>query len=455
MTSASIVNKDTIVAIATPAGNGGVGIVRLSGAAAYTIALTISRRSSLAPRHASYTHFYADDMTVIDSGLVLYFPSPKSFTGEDVVELHGHGGQLVLSLLMRRCVALGAREARPGEFSERAFLNDKLDLVQAEAIADLINAQTESAARQAQASLQGAFSKRIEHIATQLIQLRLYVEAAIDFPEEDVDFLSEGKVTHQLADLLTCAHQLQSTAKQGAIFQQGARVVIAGKPNAGKSSLLNALAGNAVAIVTDQPGTTRDLVREHINIAGVPLHLTDTAGLRKTDDLIEKEGVKRAQQAIDEADVTLFCTDDSDPSEPLVLDQTGRRLQLLTKIDLTGRHPGRCIDTSPDGKKGLPVIAISAQTGVGMDELKSEILACLGVSTSNDTLFSARERHLTALQSTIDILALAQQQFLSSGAGELLAEDLRLAHEQLGSITGTMTSNELLGEIFSRFCIGK
>ena len=455
MTSASIVNKDTIVAIATPAGNGGVGIVRLSGAAAYTIALTISRRSSLAPRYASYTHFYADDMTVIDSGLVLYFPSPKSFTGEDVVELHGHGGQLILSLLTRRCVALGAREARPGEFSERAFLNDKLDLVQAEAIADLINAQTESAARQAQASLQGVFSNRIEHIATQLIQLRLYVEAAIDFPDEDVDFLSEGKVAYQLGDLLTSAQQLQSTAKQGAIFRQGARVVIAGKPNAGKSSLLNALAGNDVAIVTDQPGTTRDLVREQVNIAGVPLHLTDTAGLRKTDDLVEKEGVKRAQQAIDDADVTLFCTDDSDPSEPLVLNPSRRSLQLLTKIDLTGRHPGRCINTSTDGKKGLPVIAISAQTGVGMDELKSEILACLGVSASNDTLFSARERHLTALQSTIDILALAQQQFLSSGAGELLAEDLRLAHERLGSMTGKMTSNELLGEIFGQFCIGK
>ena len=448
-------DTDTIAAIATPSGSGGVGIIRLSGVNALSIGQTVSNLPVLTPRYAAYTQFYAKDGAAIDSGLILYFPNPHSFTGEDVVELHGHGGQLILSMILRRCLELGAREARAGEFSERAFLNEKLDLVQAEAIADLINAQTESAARQAQASLQGKFSEHINGIARQMVALRMYVEAAIDFPEEEIDFLSEGKVAHQLATLLEDAHALCSAAAQGAIYRTGATVVLAGKPNAGKSSLMNYLAGDAIAIVTDQPGTTRDVVKEHINIDGVPIYLTDTAGLRETDDVIEKEGVRRARQAITQADITLHLVDDTDIVSTDTLDLTGHCIKVLTKIDLSGRAPGVINKGEHSDHIDSPVVGISVQTGEGVDTLKAVLVDALGLKSPGETLFSARERHIKALNQAIELLETAQDQFLSSGAGELLAEDLRLAHNYLGAITGKMSNDDLLGEIFSSFCIGK
>ena len=452
-------DTDTIAAIATPSGSGGVGIIRLSGVNALSIGQTVSNSSILTPRYATYTQFYAGDGAAIDSGLILYFPNPHSFTGEDVVELHGHGGQLILNMILRRCLELGAREARAGEFSERAFLNEKLDLIQAEAIADLINAQTESAARQAQASLQGKFSEHIDGIARQMVALRMYVEAAIDFPEEEIDFLSDGKVAHQLATLIQDAHALRSTAAQGAIYRTGATVVLAGKPNAGKSSLMNYLAGDAIAIVTDQPGTTRDVVKEHINIDGVPIYLTDTAGLRETDDAIEKEGVRRAKQAITQADITLHLVDDTDivnaDSLDFTLELKGHCIKVLTKIDLSGRTPGVINKGEHSDHIDSLVVGISAQTGEGVDTLKAVLIDALGLKSPGETLFSARERHIKALNQAIDTLETAQDQFLSSGAGELLAEDLRLAHNYLGAITGKMSNDDLLGEIFSSFCIGK
>jgi tRNA modification GTPase len=453
--------QDTIAAIATAPGRGGIGVIRLSGDDAQTIALALTHRRTLTPRYAHYTSFH-DDHRVIDDGIAIFFPGPHSFTGEDVVELQGHGGPVILQLLLRRCFDLGARQARAGEFSERAFLNDKLDLVQAEAIADLINAQTATAARQAQASLRGTFSDAIDDVREQLVSLRKYVEAAIDFPEEEIDFLSEGRVTQQLNTLLNTAKTLRANAKQGAIFRSGATVVLAGRPNAGKSSLLNALAEDQVAIVTDVPGTTRDVVRQHVEVDGVALHLTDTAGLRESDDAIEQEGIKRAQKAISEADLTIHLIDDNDPhAHAIELPATNNLLTVLTKIDLSGR-PGGVISSesssetaSNDAPAVAPAVAISSKTGAGLSELKKTILTMIGIDGADDTLFSARERHLLALDLCLTTLEQAKQQFLSSGAGELLAEDLRRAHDQLGDITGRMTSDELLGEIFSSFCIGK
>ena len=446
-------DTDTIVAIATPSGTGGVGVLRLSGPLSRVIGQTLSNRQQLTARYAHYGHFFDGRQLVIDDGLVLFFPAPHSFTGEDVVEIQGHGGPLVLGLLLKRCIELGAREARPGEFSERAFLNDKLDLVQAEAIADLINAQTEATARQAQASLQGAFSAQITELATQLLQLRIFVEAAIDFPEEEIDFLSDGKVATRLSDILATGRNLRATARQGVIYRHGATVVLAGKPNAGKSSLMNLLAGDQIAIVTDQPGTTRDVVREHININGVPVRLTDTAGLRESADIIEQEGVKRAKQAIMHADITLHVIDDASDEPVEDLGNTANIVTVLNKIDLTGRPPG-VTKTLPEGSPAC--VALSTRTGDGLDTLKMILLETLGVTGSqSESLFSARERHITAMDAALNTLTNAQAQFLMSGAGELLAEDLRRAHDQLGSITGNVTSDALLGEIFSAFCVGK
>lgn len=439
---------DTIAAVATAPGRGGIGIVRLSGPRARAIAETVSHRS-LTPRLATYGHFKAVDGTIIDSGIVLFFPSPASFTGEDVVELQGHGGPVILNTVLNRCLALGARQARPGEFSERAFLNDKLDLVQAEAIADLIDAQTQTAARQAQASLQGEFSRAVNDLSERLLALRIYVEAAIDFPDEEIDFLAEGSVTKQLANLCSETQNLYENAHRGAIIRSGATVVLAGKPNAGKSSLINRMAGNAIAIVTDIPGTTRDIVREHVEIGGVALRLTDTAGLRTTVDTIEAEGVRRAQQAIASADLTLHIIDDTDnePTDPIKT--TGLVIRVFNKIDISGRESGLL----HDGQH--PAVAISTKTDAGYAEFENLLLTTLGVQGGEETQFSARERHLVALNNTLTTLTTALRQFEATGAGELLAEDLRLANEQLGEITGKVTTEQLLGEIFSSFCIGK
>lgn len=440
---------DTIAAIATAPGRGGIGVIRLSGPKALDIGKALTGQTSFTPRLAHYARFVDSDTSVLDDGLLLFFPGPHSFTGEDVVEIQGHGGPVVLNLLLQRCFALGARQARPGEFSERAFLNDKLDLVQAEAIADLINAQTQTAARQARASLSGTFSDAINELATAMVGLRVYVEAAIDFPEEEIDFLSEGHVSQRLALILEQGRQLRHSARQGALIRNGATVVLAGRPNAGKSSLLNTLAGDQIAIVTDQPGTTRDVLREHIELEGVPIYLTDTAGLRESDDHIEQEGVRRAHSAMAKADLIVHLIDDSSSEPEQTLTIEGPVLRVLNKIDLTGRQPGR------EHAETVPTVAISTRTGEGLPSLKETLLMMIGLETGSDTVFSARERHLTALDDTLAILTEAEQQFLASGAGELLAEDLRQAHNTLGEITGKMSSDELLGEIFSSFCIGK
>ncbi len=451
--SQQLYTSDTIAAVATASGCGGIGIVRLSGPKAHTLAQRLTARSSLTPRTAHYTTFHDVCGEPIDTGLTLFFPAPHSFTGEDVIELQGHGGPIVLNRLLRRCFDLGARQARPGEFSERAFLNDKLDLVQAEAIADLINAQTETAARLAQLSLRGDFSKDIHKFANHLLKLRVYVEAAIDFPEEEIDFLSDGHVQEQLSYGLTLGDTILKQAQQGVIYQSGATVVLAGKPNAGKSSLMNNLAGDALAIVTNVPGTTRDLIREHINIADVPIHLIDTAGLRQSEDIIEQEGIRRAQQAIADADLVLHLVDDNSPDDgddsDLLDIEHPNTVKVLTKIDQSGR-PATSETPTP-----TRTIAISNMTGDGLSALKTTLLHFLGVRDVSQSAYSARERHLQSLTTTLALLKDANAQFQATGAGELLAEDLRRAHDELGKVTGVLSSDDLLGEIFSSFCIGK
>ena len=453
MANSPLYIRDTIAAVATAAGRGGIGVIRVSGANAHRLAQTLTGKTSLSPRKAYYTNFTDASGEAIDSGLTLYFPAPHSFTGEDVIELQGHGSPIVLDSLLRRCFELGARQARPGEFSERAFLNDKLDLVQAEAIADLINAQTETAARLAQLSLRGDFSRDVHKLADHLLRLRVYVEAAIDFPEEEIDFLSDGHVQEQLRYGIALGTTIRDQAQQGLIYQTGATVVLVGQPNAGKSSLLNNLAGDALAIVTNVPGTTRDLIREHINIAGVPIHLIDTAGLRQSADVIEQEGIRRAQLAMIDADLVLHLCDDNSPSSAADAERLGithnNVITVLTKVDQSGR-PASTQEASPQR-----TVAISNTTGEGLTALKTTLLHFLGVQEATHSPYSARERHLTALTTTLALLKEANTQFLATGAGELLAEDLRRAHVELGHITGVTSSDDLLGEIFSSFCIGK
>lgn len=451
--------RDTIAAVATAPGRGGVGIVRISGPRALPIAITLSGREPV-PRHAYYGGFFANDGEVIDEGLLLFFRGPHSFTGEDVLELQGHGGPVVLDMLLRRCFELGARPARPGEFSERAFLNDKLDLAQAEAIADLIEASSAQAARNAVRSLQGEFSRRVQHLADQLIELRMYVEAAIDFPEEEIDFLADGHVLGQLDGVRAELQAVQREAGQGALLRDGMTVVIAGRPNAGKSSLLNALAGREAAIVTDIAGTTRDVLREHIHIDGMPLHVVDTAGLRDTEDQVEKIGVQRALQAIGEADRVLLVVDATAPeaADPFALwpeflaqrPDPARVTLIRNKADLSGEAVR--LETCADGHVTL---SLSARQGHGLELLREHLKACMGYQQTTESSFSARRRHLDALRQAAVYLEHGRSQLTLLGAGELLAEDLRMAHQALGEITGTFTPDDLLGRIFSSFCIGK
>ncbi|WP_304638603.1 tRNA uridine-5-carboxymethylaminomethyl(34) synthesis GTPase MnmE [Pseudomonas sp.] len=451
-------HADTIAAIATPPGQGGVGIVRVSGPRALDVARSISGLEPR-PRHAHYGPFL-DQGLPLDQGLTLFFPGPHSFTGEDVLELHGHGGPVVMDLLLRACLKQGARLARPGEFSERAFLNDKLDLAQAEAIADLIEASSEQAARNAVQSLQGAFSRRVEALTESLISLRIYVEAAIDFPEEEIDFLADGHVMTQLEAVRQDLAEVQRQAGQGALLRDGMTVVIAGRPNAGKSSLLNALAGRESAIVTDIAGTTRDILREHILIDGMPLHVIDTAGLRDTDDPVEKIGVERAVNAIAEADRILLLVDASQPEaanpeslwpELLAVRPDPARVTLVhNKIDLIGAAAS--LETDQDGSVTL---RLCARSGAGLDLLREHLKQCMGYEQTAESLFSARRRHLDALQQAAELLEHGQQQLTLLGAGELLAEDLRMAQQALGTITGAFSADDLLGRIFSSFCIGK
>ena len=452
-------SRDTIAAVATAQGRGGVGIVRVSGPLALPIAEALSGRAPR-PRHAHYGPWRDAEGQVLDEGILLFFPGPHSFTGEDVLELQGHGGPVVLDLLLDRCLSLGARQARPGEFSERAFLNDKLDLAQAEAIADLIEASSAQAARNALRSLQGEFSRRVHELSEQLIQLRIYVEAAIDFPEEEIDFLADGHVLRQLEAIRAYLAEVQRTAGQGALLRDGMTVVIAGRPNAGKSSLLNALAGREAAIVTDIAGTTRDLLREHIHIDGMPLHVVDTAGLRDTDDQVERIGVERALQAIEGADRILLLVDSSaseadDPFAlwPEFLDKrpAPERVTLIrNKIDLSGEPAGIL-----QGADGHVTLSLSARNGAGLELLREHLKTCMGYQQTAESGFSARRRHLEALHQAAAHLDHGHAQLTLAGAGELLAEDLRQAQQALGEITGAFSSDDLLGRIFSSFCIGK
>jgi len=453
---------DTIAAIATPPGKGGVGIVRISGPLARMIGESICSRA-LRPRYAHYGDFRAVDAngvsTTLDSGIALYFVAPHSFTGEDVIELQGHGGPVILDLMLREVLNLGARLARPGEFSERAFINDKIDLAQAEAIADLIDSASEQAARNAVSSMQGEFSRNVDALVEAVTQLRMYVEAAIDFPEEEIDFLSDGHVDSQLQLIEQQLQQVFRCARQGSLIREGMTLVIAGRPNAGKSSLLNALAGNDVAIVTNIAGTTRDVLREHIQIDGLPLHIVDTAGLRDSADTVEQEGIRRAHIEIDRADRVLLVIDASQMidynaeltliGEPLR--QPNRLTFLLNKCDLAGIKPG----LQATSNAGIDALAISAKTGIGIAELKQYLKTLMGYDAQVGSGFSARRRHLDALQQALGHLAAARHQLHTNAAGELVAEDLRLCQQSLAEITGRFSSNDLLGRIFSSFCIGK
>ncbi len=444
---------DTIAALATPPGRGGVGIVRVSGPTVAKIAEALLGHLPL-PRMAEYLPFRDTDGTVLDTGLALYFPNPHSFTGEDVLELHGHGGPVVMDLLLGRCLALGARAARPGEFSERAYLNDKMDLAQAEAVADLIDSASVQAARLAVRSLQGAFSQRVHELVEALTELRVYVESAIDFPEEEIDFLGDGAVAARLAAVQQRLNETQAQARQGNLLREGIRVVIAGRPNAGKSTLLNALSGRESAIVTEIPGTTRDVLREHIAIDGLPLHIIDTAGLRESADAVEQEGVRRAWAEIESADhiLLLHTADGNDDDRELYarLTAAGPPLtRLWTKIDLSGELPHR-----RETAQGIE-LWLSARSGAGLDELRRHLKACAGYQPGGEGQFMARRRHLDALARASEHLSRGSTQLHEAAAGELLAEELRQAQQALGEITGKFSADDLLGEIFSSFCIGK
>lgn len=454
------VPRETIAAIATAQGRGGVGIVRISGPLASAAAQAIIGKQPQ-PRYAHYGPFQDEDGQVIDEGLALYFPGPNSFTGEDVLELQGHGGPVVLDMLLQRCLKLGSRLARPGEFSERAFLNDKLDLAQAEAIADLIEASSAQAARNALRSLQGAFSRRVDNLTEKLINLRIYVEAAIDFPEEEIDFLADGHVLGLLDEVRSQLSTVLQEANQGALLRDGMTVVIAGRPNAGKSSLLNALAGREAAIVTEIAGTTRDVLREHIHIDGMPLHIVDTAGLRDTEDHVEKIGVERALKAIKEADRILLVVDATAPEArdpfalwPEFLEQRpdpSKVTLIRNKADLSADPVG--LEVSGDGHVSINLSAKSG--GDGLELLREHLKACMGYQQTSESSFSARRRHLEALHKASASLEHGRAQLTLAGAGELLAEDLRVAQQSLGEITGAFSSDDLLGRIFSSFCIGK
>lgn len=445
--------NDTIAAQATPTGRGGVGIIRVSGPAVADIARAVLGALP-APRYAQYQAFKDPQGQTIDMGLALYFPSPHSFTGEDVLELQAHGGPVVMDLLLRTVVQHGARLARPGEFSERAFFNNKLDLVQAEAIADLIDAGSEQAARAALRSLQGEFSGAIKRLVQAITELRMYVEAAIDFPEEEIDFLAEGQVQQRIATLQKTLRDIQHQAQQGSLLKEGIHIVLAGQPNAGKSSLLNALAGRDAAIVTPIAGTTRDVVREEILLDGLPVHIVDTAGLRVSHDLVEQEGIRRTWRAIDTADCIVLLVDDTQgwrQADDDILQQLPPslpRIIVYNKVDVTGKPVGQTSATTNT------TINLSAQQGSGINVLIDALKAQAGFVAAGNGTFMARRRHLTALaNASVSIQRAAEQ--TENKQGELVAEELLQAQHQLSEITGQFSSDDLLGKIFSSFCIGK
>lgn len=440
-------DADTIVAAATPPGRGGIGIVRVSGNLTEHIARALLG-SLPEPRTATYRSFRDPQGGRIDAGIALYYPAPASFTGESVLEVQGHGGPVLVSMIVDAVVALGARNARPGEFSERAFLNDKLDLVQAEAIVDIIDSGTAQAARAATRSLTGAFSGAINDLAAQLQALRIHVEAAIDFPEEEIDFLSDSKLQTRLDECTAAFETLMTRTEQGRVLRDGYQVVIVGKPNAGKSSLLNLLSGQEAAIVTEVAGTTRDILREQIDIDGLAVELVDTAGLRDDPGRIEAEGIRRARQAIENADAVLWIQDATEPDQGAIGETLPADIPVVVvrnKIDLAGEAPGDSGNS----------VSLSAITGAGVDLLRRRIRLLAGYENQGEGAFTARRRHLEALRRAQGHYRQGLRALEEARAGELLAEELRLSHAALGEITGAVSSDELLGAIFSEFCIGK
>lgn len=453
-------SNETIAAQATAPGKGGVGIIRISGPKAKLVADKILGKCPK-PRYADFLSFKSLNGELLDQGIALFFKGPNSFTGEDVLELQGHGGPVILDMLLQQIIKIDdIRLARAGEFSEQAFLNDKIDLAQAEAIADLIESNSVQAAKSAMQSLQGEFSNKIHDLVEKMIRLRIYVEAAIDFPDEEIDFLSDGKVENDLLAIISQLESVQNQAKQGAIIREGMKVVIAGKPNAGKSSLLNALSGKESAIVTDIAGTTRDVLKEHIHIDGMPLHIIDTAGLRESPDKVEQIGIERAWQEIAVADKVLLLVDANENSSiepndiwPEFMEKlpTGMPVTIVrNKIDLVVKDKQRI---TVEGE--VPILSISAQADIGINELKEHLKKAMGFQGTTEGSFMARRRHLDAIEKASKHLYSGKEQLQSFIAGEILAEELRIAQQHLNEITGEFSSDDLLGRIFSSFCIGK
>lgn len=447
---------DTIAAAATPPGRGGIGIVRISGPKVPELAAVLLGGDLPKARHATFARFLDAQRQPIDAGLVLFFPAPHSYTGEHVLELHGHGGPLVMEALVSRAVELGARRAQAGEFTQRAFLNDKLDLAQAEAIADLIDAGTQQAARAAMRSLQGEFSAMVRGLTEAVIELRTYVEAAIDFPEEEIDFLADRELTARFQAVRDHFEGVSDSARQGRLLREGMTVVIAGRPNAGKSSLLNRLAGYDAAIVTPIAGTTRDVVRERISIDGMPLHVLDTAGLRDGGDAVEEEGMRRAHAEMRRADRVLFVIDAAADADADAFREERGRLPADVPVTLVFNKCDLAVGIPvPDTLTGPPRVVLSALSGKGMDELRTHLKSCMGYQTAGGGTVSARRRHLEALARARAHTEEAARQLTERRAGELVAEELRAAQQALSEITGEFTSDELLGRIFAGFCIGK